>query len=602
MILEDTIVWMKYARYLPEFKRRENWNEIVERNLQFHLDRFPKITDEIVSAYDFVREKKILPSMRSLQFAGKPIEIANNRIYNCCYLPIDDYHAFSEAMFLLLGGCGVGFSVQKEHVNKLPKVSINGEVFKYVIQDSALGWADALKALVKHYFAGKAFPLFSFIDIREEGKPLKTSGGIAPGPEPLKKCLENINKIFRNALGRKLEPIEVHDIVCHIADGVLTAGTRRAALISFFDRYDARMLSAKSGEWWRDNPQRARANNSAVMLRGKDEEHFDRVFNTCIESGSGEPGIYWTNDYNFLSNPCVEASLRALTFCNLTTINAQTIKDDKDFYDRCSAASLIGTLQASYTDFHYLRREWKRRTEEDALLGVSITGIVNYLFNEKNLFVGANLVKETNALTASKIGINNAARTTLVKPEGTTSLVLGTSSGIHPWFDDYYLRRIRVNKNEQIYKYLKETNPEIIEDGEREGIISVPMSSSGINRNEEDEIDFLNRVSLFKNYWINPGHRRGENTHNVSSTVNYKDHNKVKEWMIVNKDNYNGLSLLPYDGGTYKQAPFEKITLEEYEERKENLKELDTNNIIEFKDNTTSRETIACGPTSCEIL
>lgn len=319
-ILSDITVYMKYAKYLPKEKRRETWEELVTRNKEMHQKKYPKIKDEIEEVYKMVYDKKILPSMRSLQFGGKPIEISPNRIYNCAYLPIDHVDAFSETMFLLLGGTGVGFSVQKHHVDAFPEIRKPNpkRSRRYLIGDSIEGWADAIKVLVESYFGVKSStPIFDYSDIRQKGALLVTSGGKAPGPQPLKDCIHNIKKVLdAKTDGDKLSPIEVHDMVCYIADAVLAGGIRRAALISLFSADDDEMISCKSGSWWELNPQRGRANNSAVLLRHKvTKEFFLDLWKRIELSGAGEPGIYFSNDKDWGTNPCCEIGLRPYQFC-----------------------------------------------------------------------------------------------------------------------------------------------------------------------------------------------------------------------------------------------------------------------------------------------
>jgi len=468
-ILSDITVYMKYAKFIPELNRRETWEELVTRNKEMHQKRYPQIKEEIENVYKMVYGKKILPSMRSLQFGGKPIEISPNRVYNCAYMPIDHPDAFSETMFLLLGGTGVGFSVQKHHVDKLPEIKKPNpaRTRRYLIGDSIEGWADAIKVLVESYLGVKSStPIFDFSDIRHKGALLVTSGGKAPGPQPLKDCVHNITKVFENKKdGEKLSAIETHDIVCHIADAVLAGGIRRAALISLFSADDEEMISCKSGNWWEQNAQRGRANNSAVLLRHKiTKEFFMDLWKRIELSGAGEPGIYLSNDKDWGTNPCCEIALRPNQFCNLCEVNASDIESQEDFEERVKGAAFIGTLQAGYTDFHYLRDVWKRTTEKDALIGVGMTGIGSGVVLGYDMKSAAEMVKLENERVAKLIGINKSARSTTVKPSGTSSLVLGTSSGIHAWHNDFYLRRIRVGKNEAIYSYLAINHPELVED------------------------------------------------------------------------------------------------------------------------------------------
>ena len=613
-ILSDITVYTKYAKYLPELQRRESWEDLVSRNMQMHIEKFPDLKEEIKNVYDnYVFTKKVLPSMRSLQFGGRAIEINNARIYNCAFLPVDSIHSFSETMFLLLGGTGVGYSVQGHHIDKLPEIRKPNYHRKkrYVVQDSIIGWADAIKVLFKSYTGQTTSHIeFDLSDIRPKGSLLITAGGKAPGPEPLRIALVKIEAILREKEDRtKLTDIECHDIQCHIADAVLAGGIRRAAMICLFDLHSMAMLNCKSGNWWDHNPQRGRANNSAVLLRHKiDKKTFDMVWERIEASGSGEPGIYLTNDKDWGTNPCCEIALRPYQFCNLVEINMSNVESQEELNERSKAASFIATLQASYTDFHYLRDIWAKNTEKDALLGVSMTGIASKTNMTFDYTQAAEVVKNTNKELAAKLGINPAARTTAVKPAGTTSLVLGTSSGIHAWHNDYYLRRMRVGKNEAIYTYLAIHHPELIEDEyfspNTTAVITVPQKApEGAITRHESTLDLLERVKKISSEWVKTGHIKGENTHNVSCTVSVRNDEWkiVGEWMWANKDYYNGLSVLPYDGGTYKQTPFEDCTKEVYEKLVETLSDVDLSKVIEIQDNTSFGDNIACGGAGCEI-
>jgi ribonucleoside-diphosphate reductase alpha chain len=614
-ILSDITVYTKYAKYLPQKERRETWEELVTRNMEMHITKFPELKESIEQIYNnFVFSKKVLPSMRSLQFGGKAIELNNARIYNCAFMPIDSIHCFSETMFLLLGGTGVGYSVQNHNIDKLPEIRKPNydRKKKYVVQDSIIGWADAVKTLFKSYTGGLTSHIeFDLSDIRQKGALLVTAGGKAPGPEPLRLALVKIEGILREKADRtKLTDIECHDIQCHIADAVLAGGIRRAAMISLFDLDSTEMLNCKAGEWWENNPQRGRANNSVVLLRHKIDRHtFDKVWERIEASGSGEPGIYLTNDKDWGTNPCCEIALRPYQFCNLTEINMADIESQDDFNARASAASFIGTLQASYSDFHYLRDIWRKNTEKDALLGVSMTGIASESNLKLNYEEASEIVKETNWQLAEQLKINPAARTTAVKPAGTTSLVLGTSSGIHAWHNDFYVRRMRLGKNEAIYSYLAINHPELIEDEyfnpTLQAVISVPQKApNGAITRHESTINLLERVKLISKDWVKNGHIKGNNTHNVSCTVSVRDGEwkEVGEWMWQNKDYYNGLSVLPYHGGTYKQTPFEDCSEEVYNEMMATLKDVDLSKVIEIQDNTNFADSAACGGGNCEIV
>jgi ribonucleoside-triphosphate reductase (thioredoxin) len=612
-ILSDITVHMKYARYNPDLERRETWIELVTRNMEMHIKKFPHLIDEIHNAYEMVYDRKALPSMRSMQFAGKSIEISPNRIYNCAYLPIDDLRAFGETMFLLLGGTGVGFSVQKHHVDKLPEIRKPNPAKhrRYLIGDSIEGWADAVKMLVKSYFEGGSTINFDFSDIRPKGAMLVTSGGKAPGPQPLKECLFKVQGILDTKEDdSKLTPIEVHDMVCHIADAVLAGGIRRAALISLFSADDEEMISAKAGAWWELNPQRGRANNSAVLLRNKvTEEFFMELWKKIEASGAGEPGIYLSNDKDWGTNPCCEIALRPFQFCNLCEVNVSDVVDQEDLNARVKAAAFIGTLQASYTNFHYLRPVWQRTTEKEALIGVGMTGIGSGVAQTLDLKQAAEIVKEENERVAKLLGINAAARCTTIKPSGTSSLTLGTSSGIHAWHNDYYIRRIRVGKNEAIYTHLSIYHPELIEDDffrpHDTAIISVPQKApQGAILRHESAMDLLERVKLFYQGWIKPGHRTGQNTHNISATVSIKEDewDMVGKWMWENRKFYNGLSVLNYDGGSYVQAPFTDCSKEEYDELMKSLTSIDLSKVIELTDNTDLKGEVACGANGCAVV
>ena len=739
-ILSDITVFMKYAKYLPEKNRRETWTELVDRNKNMHIEKFPYLVDEIEEAYKFVYDKKVLPSMRSLQFAGKPIEINPTRLFNCCALPVDDYRAFSEIMFLLLGGTGVGFSVQKHHVEKLPEIRKPriDRHRRFLVSDSIEGWADAINVLMKSYFFGGTTINFDCSDIRPKGARLITAGGKAPGPQPLKDCIFKIQGILdaKND-GEQLTTVEVHDIACHLADAVLVGGQRRAALISLFSADDVEMISCKSGNWWELNPQRGRANNSAVLLRNKiTKDFFLELWKRIELSNAGEPGIYFSYDKDWLVNPCCfagktplltengyepienlvgdcklinkngdivdgkvwsngvkdvirlkfmsgveivctpdhrfmlidgseevaknlqgklvktihksldydvvtdifdeksievfdfslnddahwgvvgngiiahncEIALRPFQMCNLTEVNVSNVVDQRDLNERVTAAAFIGTLQASYTDFHYLRPIWQRTTEKDALIGVSMTGIASNVVTDLNLTIAAEAVKLENVRVANLIGINSAARTTCIKPAGTTSLTLGTASGIHAWHDEYYIRRIRVGKNEAIYNYLVSFHPELVEDEffrpHDTAVISIPQKApdNSITRSE-DVFNLLERIKRFSIEWIKPGHLNGQNTHNVSATVSIKpdEWDSVGEWMWENRNHYSGLSVLPFDNGSYTQAPFQTIDKETYEKMVQTLTDIDLTNVLEFDDNTDLQGEAACAGGQCSI-
>lgn len=609
-ILSDLIIYMKYSRYVPELQRRELWSEICERYATMLIERYPLLWDEIKANMQFVLDKKVLPSMRAMQFAGAAIERNNSRIYNCAYMPVDDIRAFSEAMFLLLGGTGVGFSVQKDHVDNLPPISKAQKRRRFLVGDSLEGWADCVKVLLKGYFGiSEYIPDFDYSDIRPKGARLVTAGGKAPGPEPLKICIAHLSAILdRKKDGEKLTTLECHDMMCHIANAVLAGGIRRSAMISLFSYNDEEMLTCKFGNWWELNEQRGRANNSAVLPRASTtkDEFFD-LWKKIELSGSGEPGFYFTNNPDWGTNPCCEIALRPFQFCNLCEVNVSDVESQEDLNERAAAAAFFGTLQAGFTNFHYLREVWKTTTENEALIGVGMTGIASGKILNLDLREAAEIVKKVNLQLSCKINIEFAARCTTIKPSGTSSIVLGTSSGIHAWHNDYYLRRIRIGKNEALYDYLKDNHPELLEDdllNSTQGIIRIPQKApeGSILRNES-VMELLDRIKKFNAQWVRNGYRNGSNVNNVSATVSIKadDWQKVGEWMWENKASYNGLSVLPFDNGNYKQAPFEDISKEVFESLESSLKDLDLSKVFEPDDVTDLQAEAACAGGACTI-
>lgn len=768
----DVIVFNKYASYVPLELRRETWEEICARNLNMHIEKFPKLTDLLVDIYkNFVIPKKSLPSMRGLQFSGPAIKKHNFRMFNCAYSPMNSIHAFSETYLLLLAGTGKGFSVQKGHVSQLPDLVDPKKHFSYRVRDEIEGWADAIKALMGAFFGLNAMPRFDFSGIREKGALLVTSGGKAPGAKPLMLCLEQVEQVCRKAIRegkKKLHPIDVYTIICFIAESVLSGGIRRSSTICFFSIDDTEMLLAKAGNWWEEHYERRMANNSVVLELDKTtyEEWLDlwaRVTKaaTSFAGGSGEPGIYWTNDWETLTNPCKplhstiltpegyitfkealelegedltiilpsgkeakaskpfktgekrivqkvtlnygappfygtgnhrhwvdtgywcaiddmkvgmyvnvmdtsdpgnfaksrlhqithidrnysvedvyditvyddshafidsgvvthncgEAGLRANTMCNLVEINGATITDATDFYMRCSAASTLNTLQASYTDFPYLRKVWKKHTDEDALTGTGITGVANGRLSNINLAEGARIVKGTNEQVARMIGINHAARTTIMKPAGTSSSVLTAEdvvgSGIHGFKAFLFNRRIRLDKTNPLYLYFKDRIPELLEDEfmkeETSAVLSIPQKlrnlEGAILEPAETALQFLNRTLHFNNEWIAPGHDRGVNRHNVSATCYLEDHEwpEVGEWLWQHRFEYHGMSFLSKDKTIYKQLPFEPIDENTYQDWVEILKRGNINltDIIEYEDATDLTDNVACAGGVCELI
>lgn len=611
-LLSDIVIYSKYSRYLKDKKRRETWNEIVDRTIKMHCDKYPHLNERINQIFnDYVKTFKVLPSMRCLQFAGKAVERDNCCMYNCCYIPIKDILSFKEIMYLSLRGCGVGYSVQKHHIDQLPNINISKEYSLYVIEDSVEGWTNSTYQLICSFFGLCNIPSFDYSKIRPSGSPLETTGGTAPGPRPLIRCHCKIHELFGIIIKKKqekLKSIDCHDIICHMCDAVLSGGIRRSALICGFSSDDEEMLSCKDQNNISENYQRFRANNSAIFLRSEtSDEELTNFIHNCSTKGTGEPGIYLTNDRECFTNPCSEISLSPYQFCNLTEINASNIESDIDFYDRCRVAAFIGTLQASYTYFPFLRKEWSIITRRDNLLGVSMTGICTGLLEKYNIDLekAANYVNASNKHASSLFRINPSIRTTCIKPCGTTSCVLGTSAGIHPWHSQYYIRNIRLNENEPLCKYLMNYFPSLMvkdQGSQNSYVFSIPIKApeGSIFRNES-AIEMLNRVKHFSEKWIRTGHMSGSNTHNVSCTISVKNEEwpLVIEWMVKNKDYYNGIALFPYNNTIYPQAPFEDIDENKYNEMVKLVRSIKIEEIEEDQDNTEGKHAMACAGGHC---
>ncbi|MDR0803884.1 MAG: hypothetical protein LBO08_02230 [Rickettsiales bacterium] len=615
-LLSDLTYYMKYSRYEPSLKRRETWAETITRNKSMHIAKFPEITDVIERAYQLVLDKKILPSMRSMQFGGSGITKNNARMYNCSAVAIDDLSAFWDLMYLLLCGCGVGFSIRQHHVAKLPEiVARSGAKTVFAPDDSIEGWADCLKELLIAYFKTGSDIEFDLTPIRPKGALIKSSMCAAPGPDPLNQTLSNIKKLLdrKAANGEsRLTTLDCYDICCFISECVLAGGVRRSAMIALFDKDDDLMLHAKEGNWWENNPQRALANNSVQFDRATTtREEFDKIFTQCEKSECGEPGFIWTDDPDWCINPCAEISMPSHGFCNLTSINLGNVESQEDFNERAYYASVLGTLQAAYTDFHYIDPQWKKNADEMSLIGVSLTGIASHPdLTALDFKQAVDHVRRANTEIAAKIGINPADRLTTVKPDGTGSLVLGTSSGIHPWHAKHYIRRLRVNKLEPLYSYMLKNFPDLIEDEKmnptKNGVLSLVIKApdGAVTRRNETALQFLERVKYIYNNWVVPGHNRGVNHNNVSCTCNLKNHewDDVREWMWENRNFYTGISLLPYSDASYEQAPFEDTNEEVYKEFTNSHREFHLDEIEEEKNFVDFGAAVACGAGGCELV
>jgi ribonucleoside-diphosphate reductase alpha chain len=603
----------KYARWDEQKQRRETWGESVDRVRQMMIDKYvtnsphaettppplAEVAKYIDQAYDDMKKKKILGSQRALQFGGSPIFKHNARIYNCIASYIDRTRFFQECMYLLLCGCGTGFSVQKHHIAKLPNLikGKNGQK-KFVIDDSIEGWSDAVGVLVSSYFKGdNLFPeyngktvVFDYSEIRPAGSHLKSSGGKAPGPDPLRNALTSIKKTLDGAIKngqKKLRPIEAYDIVMYAADAVISGGVRRSATICLFSADDEEMAKAKTGSWFTDNPQRGRSNNSALLLRNEtSKEEFSELMQSVKEFG--EPGFVWSDSTELIVNPCVEIGMWPVDeqtgktgwqACNLSTINCSKVTTKKEFYEACASAAIIGTLQSGFASFPYLGEVSERIISREALLGVSMTGIMEQheiCLDPEVQKKGAEIVKETNKELAKLIGVNQAARTTCVKPEGTSSCILGTSSGIHPHHAKRYIRRVQANKMEPIYQYFRKINPRACEESvwsnnDSDDVVAfcVEVPDGAKIKNQVDAIALLEYVKSTQRNWVMSGTNPKQCTqpwltHNVSNTINVKpdEWSAVTDFIYKHRKHFCGVSLLPIAGDKdYAQAPFTTVYL-----------------------------------------
>lgn len=636
----------KYARYLAEYFRREVYDETVSRVEEMHLGQYPDLADDIRRAFALVREKRVLPSMRSMQFGGAAVLANHNRLYNCSFSLVDRPEVFAEALFLLLSGCGVGYSVQFDHVDKLPTLSfVNPKAVRHhVVEDTIEGWADALRALVQSFLDG-VYLEFSYFKVRPAGSPLKTSGGRAPGHLKLKDSLEGIRGVLSAAQGRKLRPIECHKIMCLAADAVLSGGIRRSAMIALFSLDDSEMMYAKTGNWFEQNPWFANANNSVVLKRDEiRKKQFKRIFNMTRQWG--EPGFYFTNDFDYGTNPCGEIGLnpkltvtealveklaaRGVTvnvgdertgwaFCNLCELNAAMFQTYEDFEKAAWAATLIGTLQAGYTKMPYLGWVSEALAEREALLGIGMTGMLDAPTvackpeYQKQI---AEKIRTWNAEFAARIGIRPAARLTCVKPSGTTSLALGSvGSGIHPHHARRYIRRVTADELEFVFQAFKAQNPHMcVRKPDGKYVIEFPVQAPAGATIKADlsAIEFLELVKSTQQNWVLPGtadeqHSPGLN-HNVSNTVTVKESewDKVADYLWEHRDFFTGVSLIASTGDKdYAFAPNEEVITPADEARWNNLIDnytpVDYELLMESDDSTALNGEVACAGGACLV-
>ncbi len=642
----DYVFTSKYARYLPDEKRRETWGESVSRVEQMHLRKYDFLSaekkQEISEAFDLVRSKRVLPSMRAMQFGGAAIEAKNERMYNCCVTHIHSIRSFAEVFFLLLCGCGVGTGLSKKFLNRLPDLANasnkTGTILTYVIEDNIEGWADSVEALLSCYFINTALTgrkiVFDYSKIRPAGSPLRTGGGKAPGYEGLKAAHKKIkallDDIIENQGVERLRSIDAYDIMMHCSDAVLSGGVRRSAMSIMFEKDDELMINAKTGDWYETHPHRARSNNSVLLIRDELEEgEFEEILERTREWG--EPGFVFADHPDTLYNPCFEIGFLPVTedgvpgvqFCNLTSINGAAVETMDDFFAAAKASAIIGTLQAGYTDFPYLSGAATELTRGESLLGVSITGI---LCNPDVMMDGvaqnqaAKMVIDANKEWAHAIGIPQAARNTTMKPEGTGSWVVRcTRPGSHPSHAPKFFRRVQANKLETPYQFFKALNPDMCEESvwsanKTDDVITFPIvdpAAEGIFKEDLDAVSHLDLVKSIQNNWVIPGTSESNTrpvNHNVSVTVIVDDEDwaSVSAYVYKNRQSFSAISFLSRSGDKdYAQAPFEAVSTPEDEQRFQkmidNFVPVDYRYMVEIDDGTAHQLEASCAGGACTV-
>jgi ribonucleoside-triphosphate reductase (thioredoxin) len=619
------IATSRYARWLDKQKRRENWGETVSRymeNVVAKVTRDEIVLDDLEQA---ILSLSVMPSMRSVMTAGPAADRDNTCMYNCSYLPVDDVKSFDEGMFILLCGTGVGFSVERQYVTKLPEVpdALFASQDVIVVHDSKEGWAKALRKLIALLYAGE-IPTWDVSKLRPAGAKLKTFGGRASGPGPLVELFKFVVATFKGAVGRKLNSIECHDIMCKIGEVVVVGGVRRSAMISLSNLSDDRMRYAKSGSWWENQPQRALANNSVAYTEKPDALAFMREWTALVESGSGERGIFNRQaskkqaakngrrdaSYDFGTNPCSEIILRPYQFCNLTEVVVRATDTIDTLKEKVRLATVLGTIQSTYTKFPYLRKIWTTNTEEERLLGVSLTGIMdNPLLTGKNAGLEAtleelkNVAIKTNAEWAERLGIPVSAAITCVKPSGTVSQLVDSASGIHARHSEYYIRTVRGDNKDPLTQFMKDqgipSEPCFMKP-EQTTVFSFPQKSppNAVTRNDMTAVEQLETWLVYQRHWCE---------HKPSVTISVRDNEWVEVGAFVYKhfDEMSGVSFLPHSDHTYQQAPYQDCTKQEYEEMLSFMPtNIDWSKLSEYEseDNTSGMQTLACSGDSCEIV
>jgi len=611
---EQYIHKSRYARYLPEKQRRETWPETVARYIEFFRDKLDSQTAAKLEAA--ILNLDVMPSMRALMTAGEALERDNVAGFNCSYLPIDNPRAFDELMFILLCGTGVGFSVERQYVNKMPEVAEEFFDTETVIQvaDSKIGWAKSFRELISLLYSGQV-PKWDVSKVRPAGEPLKTFGGRSSGPDPLVDLFKFTVEVFKKAAGRKLSSIECHDLCCKVADIVVVGGVRRSALISLSNLTDDRMRRAKSGEWWMESPHRGLANNSVCYTEKPDFESFLAEWTSLFESKSGERGLFSRPaakaiaarngrrdpDYDFGTNPCSEIILRPNQFCNLSEIVLRSNDTRESFLQKVEIATILGTLQATLTNFRYLRKCWADNTQEEALLGVSITGVMDNtkISGDAELLAEAReLSVAVNKKWAAKLGINQSTAITCVKPSGTVSQLVNSASGCHPRFSKYYVRRVRADKRDPMSTALIDAGVPYEEDkfNPATWVFSFPMKAPArsVTTSEMGAMEQLRVWSVLQEHWCE---------HKPSITVYYKDSEflEIGQWVYNNFDTVSGISFLPYSDHSYVQAPYEEIDEKAYKELLKTMPKTINWDINEYEDMTEGAQNLACVAGACEV-
>lgn len=620
---EEFIHKSRYARWLSKEGRREDWNETVKRLVDYYTEQV-KLTDADVAPLEqAIYNLEVMPSMRALMTAGPAMDRCHVPAYNCAYLPVDSPRSFDEAMYILMCGTGVGYSVEDKYVSQLPRISEQFEDTETVVRvaDSKEGWAKAFREVVSLLIAGQ-IPKWDVSRVRPAGERLKTFGGRASGPQPLVDLFEFSRDLFRGSAGRRLTSVECHDLMCKVADIVVVGGVRRSAMISLFDCTDDRMSKAKFGAWWNDSPHRALANNSAVYEnRRPDVGFFMEKWKELYDSKSGEPGFFSRaacqqiagrngrrdNTYDFGTNPCSEIILRPFQFCNLTEVVVRSTDSVESLKRKVRLASILGTIQSTFTDFKYLRKKWQDQCNEERLLGVSLTGIcdnIKLLSSDKVLAELRDVAVATNREWAERLGIPQSTAVTCVKPSGTVSQLVNSASGLHTRHSAYYLRTVRGDNKDPITAFLKDqgvySEPCVMK-GDTTTVFYFPVEApkGSVTRDDQNAIQALELWAKLQEHWCE---------HKPSATVNVKEEEwpDVGAWVYNNFDTLSGVSFLPYDGGSYKQAPYQAISKKEYKDwlKKHPRVNIDWSRLSEYEkeDTTTGSQELACTGNVCEIV